>query len=259
MRLWDEFTQAEDNASHVIVRGKKVFHADRYVLVFFLILLTVLSSAFMGDGSWGLIFTLLLQTATLLVALRTSDAGRKSQILAGVVALLTIAGVSIALLTGNDRIAHLAYAASMVALVAVTPVAIIRRLISHPTVNLTTITGAANIYLLFGLFWASVYSAIGAFTHVGTQTPAQAFFISATGRTPIASDFIYYSYTTLTTVGYGDLTSVSQLGRMISITEALVGQLYLVIVVSVLVANVGRLRPVKKAEQEEAVAATPAE
>jgi hypothetical protein len=195
---------------------------------------------------------LLLQTATLLVALRTSDAGRKSQMVAGVVALITIAGVTIALVTGNDRLAHLAYAASMVALVAVTPIAIVRRLMSHPTVNITTITGAANIYLLFGLFWASVYSTIGALTRVGSQTPAQAFFISSTGRMPVPSDFIYYSYTTLTTVGYGDLTSASQIGRMVSITEALVGQLYLVIVVSVLVANVGRMRPVKAAVEEQA-------
>jgi hypothetical protein len=259
MKVTEQLHHAEDDAAHMVVRGERVVRADRYLLVFILILLTVLSSAFVGDGSWGLIFTLVLQTATLLVALRTSDAGRKSQTVAGVVALLTIAGVSIALLTGNERLAHLAYASSMAALVAVTPIAIVRRLMSHPTVNITTITGAANIYLLFGLFWASVYTAIGAVTRVATQTPAQAFFISATGRTPIASDFIYYSYTTLTTVGYGDLTSASQIGRMISITEALVGQLYLVIVVSVLVANVGRVRPVKKAEEAEAAEATPAE
>ena len=259
MKATDELRNAEDTAAHMVVHGNRVFRGDRYLLVFILILLTVLSSAFMTDGSWGLIITLLLQTATLLVALRTSDAGPKSQLVAAIVATLTLVGVTLALLTGNERVAHLAYAASMVVLVAVTPVAIVRRLVSHPTVNLTTITGAANIYLLFGLFWATVYNFIGAATHVGTQTPAQAFFISATGRTPIASDFIYYSYTTLTTVGYGDLTSVSQLGRMISITEALVGQLYLVIVVSVLVANVGRIRPVKRAEDAKATEATPAE
>jgi hypothetical protein len=252
MKVADELRQTEDNTAHLVVRGGRVFRADRFLLVFILILLTVLASAFTGDGSWGLILTLVLQTATLLVALRTSDAGRKSQTVAGVVALITIAGVTIALVTGNDRVAHLAYATSMVALVAVTPIAIVRRLMSHPTVNITTITGAANIYLLFGLFWASVYSTIGALTHVGAQTAAEAFFISSTGRTPIGSDFIYYSYTTLATVGYGDLTSASEIGRMVSITEALVGQLYLVIVVSVLVANVGRLRPVKAAVEEQA-------
>jgi len=242
MKVERRVEKLEARAEEAAAGGARIFRRDRYLQVFVLILLTVLSSAFISDGSWGLIITLLLQTATLLVALRTSDAGPKSQLVAGVVATLTIVSITLALVTKNDRLAHAAYGASMVALVAVTPIAIVRRLISHPTVNIMTITGAANIYLLFGLFWASIYSFIGAVARVGSQTPAVAFFISSNGRTPIGSDFIYYSYVTLTTVGYGDLTSASQIGRMVSITESLVGQLYLVIVVSVLVANVGRVR-----------------
>lgn len=232
--------KAGERAEEVVAGEKRLFRRDRYLLVFFLILATVLSSAFIGDGPWGFIVTLLLQTATLLVALSTSDAGPKSQMVAGAVAVLTIVGVTAALLTGNERVARLAYGASMMALVAVTPIAIVRRLISHPKVNVTTITGAANIYLIFGLFWATVYSFVGVVLHKGAQTPAEAFFVAA--RTPVGSDFIYYSYTTLATVGYGDLTAASQIGRMLSVTEAIIGQLYLVIVVSVLVANVGRVR-----------------
>ena len=242
MKASQEIKIARSRAERLAGDGEEAFRRDRYLLVFFLILLTVLCTAFVGEGPWGLIITLLLQTATLLVALRTSDAGRKSQIAAAVVAALTVAGVTIALFTGGEQLAHLAYAASMVVLVAVTPIAIVRRLLSHPTVNFTTVTGAANIYLLFGLFWATLYSFIGALTRQGSQTPAQSFFITVSRRVPVASDFIYYSYTTLTTVGYGDLTASSQIGRMVSITEALVGQLYLVIVVSVLVANMGRVR-----------------
>lgn len=232
--------KAEERAVRLTSGGDALFRRDRYLQVFFLILATILSTAFMSNGEWGLIVTLLLATATLLVALRTSDAGPKAQMIAAGVALLTVVSVAVAILTGNDRVAHLAYGVSMVALVAVTPIAIVRRLIHHPKVNIMTITGAANIYLLFGLFWASVYSTIGAIARTGTQTAAEAFFVAS--RPVLASDFVYYSYVTLTTVGYGDLTASSQIGRMVSITEALVGQLYLVIVVSVLVANVGRTR-----------------
>ncbi len=56
------------------------------------------------------------------------------------------------------------------------------------------------------------------------------------------SDFVYYSFVTLTTVGYGDLTASTGIGRMLSVTEALVGQLYLVTVVAILVSNLGRNR-----------------
>ncbi len=51
---------------------------------------------------------------------------------------------------------------------------------------------------------------------------------------------LYYSYITLTTVGYGDYTLVSNLGHMLAIIEALAGQLYLVTVVALLVS---RIRP----------------
>jgi len=53
---------------------------------------------------------------------------------------------------------------------------------------------------------------------------------------------LYFSFTTLTTVGYGDLTAASNLGHTLSVTEALSGQIYLVTVVSVIVGNLGRVR-----------------
>ena len=58
----------------------------------------------------------------------------------------------------------------------------------------------------------------------------------------MAVDYVYFSFVTLTTVGYGDLTARQDVGRMCSILEALFGQLYLVSVVALLVANMGRSR-----------------
>ena len=98
---------------------------DSYFLVFCTILATIISSAFLGDGSWGLVLTLALQTATLLLALRTSDAGPKSLRLATLVAGLAVVGVALAVLTGNYEIARIAYGASMLALIVVTPVVIV--------------------------------------------------------------------------------------------------------------------------------------
>jgi len=60
------------------------------------------------------------------------------------------------------------------------------------------------------------------------------------------ADFLYYSFVTLTTVGYGDVTAATNLGRMLSVIEALVGQLYLVIVVALIVSNIGRERSTEK-------------
>jgi len=96
----------------------------------------------------------------------------------------------------------------------------------------STILGALCIYLLLGLFFAYLYSAVGAV--------AGPFF----AQQPEAAivDYLYFSYTSLTTVGYGDLSAAEDLGRMLAVSEALTGQLYLVTVVALLVGNIGRDR-----------------
>ena len=86
-----------------------------------MILATMISTAFLNGATWGLIVTLLFQTATLLLALRTSEAGPKSRLLAAIVAGAAVVGVALAVLTGNYEIARLAYGASMLALIVVTP------------------------------------------------------------------------------------------------------------------------------------------
>jgi len=64
------------------------------------------------------------------------------------------------------------------------------------------------------------------------------FFINPAYRTgtPIdGSDFLYYSYTTLTTLGYGDIVPVTSQARSVSIVEAIIGVMYLAIIISRLV------------------------
>jgi len=93
--------------------------------------------------------------------------------------------------------------------------------------------GALCIYLFIGLFFATVYSAVDV-------VDDGAFF--AQTDAPDMVDFIYYSFITQATVGYGDLSPITDLGRMLAITEALLGQVYLVTIVAALVSNLGRAR-----------------
>jgi hypothetical protein len=65
----------------------------------------------------------------------------------------------------------------------------------------------------------------------------------AGGQPATVAHCLYYSFTTLTTVGYGDLTARTNLGHTLSVSEALLGQIYLVTIVSLIVANLGRSRP----------------
>jgi hypothetical protein len=220
---------------------RREYRHDRYTLVCGMILLTILSMSLLGDGVWGLLVTLVFMTGTLVVTLRTSNAGNRALLIGTGVSAVAMAGIAIAVLTGNIEVAKIAYGCAMLGLVGVTPIVIARRLASHTVVNRGTVTGAAAIYLLLGLFFSVVYTFIGAVMAFTSGAGESGVFFTAS-RPIVPSDFVYYSFTTLTTVGYGDLTASIASGRMLSVCEALIGQLYLVTVVAVLVANIGRNR-----------------
>lgn len=248
--------------------GRRFVREDRYVLVLFLILATLVSSAFLGDGTLGVILPLGFMCLTLVVTLGTSDAGPKMRLVGRVVVAVAFVSIVSAELFHYNGLARLGFFVAMLALSIVTPFVIVRRLTKHMTINIDTVAGAADIYLLIGLFFSVVYMTIGAiqagwFNSLGPinatdLTPATAFFHASRPVGP--ADFIYYSLVTQTTVGYGDLTSTSNLGRMLSTTEALIGQLYLVTIVAVLVSNIGRTRRQPIFDREAALEAeTPAE
>ena len=223
-------------------------HADRYLVVLGLIAIVIIGNAFLAVGTAGLFFMLFMLAVTLVVTLVTSKAGWGTAALAGVVVALVIGAGVAAQALGQIGGARLDYQLAIIAMGLATAVVIGWRITKHPTVSVDTVAGAAAIYLLFGLVFAILFAFVGdilisfdpsVIARVGAHsTAAQAFFMSS--RLPLPSDFLYYSFVTLTTVGYGDLTAATQFGRMLSVSEALVGQLYLVTVLAILVSN---LRP----------------
>ena len=100
-------------------------------------------------------------------------------------------------------------------------------------VNRQSILGAICIYVLLGLLFTFVY---GAAASLGSGN----FFAQGTDGTPDIR--MYFSYVTLATLGYGDYTPSGNFGRTLAISEALLGQLYLVTVLALLVSNLGRKR-----------------
>ena len=90
------------------------------------------------------------------------------------------------------------------------------------------IQGAVAAYLLLGAAWAHAYH-ITEMLHPGS-------FALPPGEMLSAIDWIYFSYVTLTTVGYGDITPVLPIARTLAVGEALAGQLYLAVMIARLVA-----------------------
>ena len=120
-------------------------------------------------------------------------------------------------------------------LVALAPPAVVigvwRNLRDTGAVTITAVSGVLCLYLLVGLFFAFVYVAI-------QDLGGAPFFSNGDAATSARS--VYFSFVTITTVGYGDFSARTNLGHTLSVTEALLGQIYLVTVVAVVV---GRLVP----------------
>ncbi len=107
-------------------------------------------------------------------------------------------------------------------------VTILDHILKTEEVTADTLYGAVCVYLLLGILWATVY------LFIDYLTPEPLFMGSAvtSGESVYAKDLLYYSYTTLTTLGYGDITSVSPEARIISVLEAIIGQLYIAFLVA---------------------------
>ena len=208
--------------------------SDSFGIVIGLILLTIIVFAAAVTPLFQLI-AVIMSGGTLLFVLHTAAAHRRSVRLARIVVVVAIVGTAIALLAG-DVLGQTTSRGVGLLLAIMAPIVILRRIIVSPTITMRLVLGALSIYLLFGLAYSYLFPLIGTLTN-------EPFFVQTDDPTP--SDFLYFSYTTLATIGYGDYTAAQSLGRMVAVSEGLVGQLYLVSAVAVLVGNVGRqLRPI---------------
>jgi hypothetical protein len=99
---------------------------------------------------------------------------------------------------------------------------------SQKKVTRDLIVGAAIVYLLMALAWSFIYGVLESL-HPGSFSVPEIQGISTSRQ------FLYYSFVTITTLGYGDITPVTSLARSLCILEAVIGQLYLVVQVAWLV------------------------
>jgi ion channel len=205
--------------------------ADAFGVVIVLILLSILASA-AAEGAAGQLISVILTGGSLLFILHTAGARGRPFRAATVVVVAALVFTALALLVGDQLGSSTARAVGLL-LAFVAPVVILRRIITSPRITIRLVLGALAIYLLLGLAYSYLFPLIASVT-------GKPFFVQT--DSPTASDYLYFSYTTLATIGFGDYTAQQSLGRMISVSEGLVGQLYLVSAVALLVGNVGRVR-----------------
>ena len=185
-------------------------------------------------GKWEQVLVALLLATTLLLALWAANS-RPWIMRAGFLVGVGVVVASVVESAAGDVDGAASRLANLLLVVLAPPaivIGVVRSLRARQKVTVEAVFGVLCLYILLGMFFAFMY---GAIDRLGTG-----FFSNGVQAT--VANCLYYSFTTLTTVGYGDLTAVGNLGHTLSVTEALTGQIYLVTIVSVIVGNLGRLR-----------------
>lgn len=209
--------------------------SGHYGLALVLLGATIVAMAFASDTTLGRLLAVSVESLALLVILRSAQVSRRVLRGAGVVVAVGVVSAVLSAQAAEEPTGFGVVAVgALLALVA--PVVVVRSLVRHERVDLTTVAGALCVYLLAGIFFAFVYGVIG-------ELDDQGFFAQQASARDV--DYVYFSFVTLATLGYGDLTPRNDPGRMLAVAETLLGQLYLVSVVALLVGNVGRTRPAR--------------
>jgi hypothetical protein len=205
----------------------------RFGLVLVLLLATFMVSASAFSGPSEQVVTVVLQGVTLLAALVASGVPTRVRRIALVVVIASIIFSLVAIpWNGRGRVSSAGFV-NMV-LVAGAPIAIVWSVWRRKIIDAQTVLAALCIYVLIGMFFAFLYLGIG-------NAESQSFFAQQVH--PTSADYQYFSFITLTTTGYGDLTAAGNLGRAFAVLEALTGQIYLVTVVALLISNLRGRRP----------------
>lgn len=111
---------------------------------------------------------------------------------------------------------------------AVSTIIILRHLINQKVVTVDLIWGAMCGYFLIGFMWGDIYSLL--------ETIQPGSFNLGQQQVPDIDSFIYFSFVTLATLGYGDIVPLTQQAQSLTIIETVMGQMYIAVNIAALVA-----------------------
>lgn len=208
---------------------------DRFGILLLLVVLTIciLSLVDLTEvaskpmARMGTLVASFLVGATLLLALRSAGLANRWRRIADLVVIVGLSSLtvlSVAATWDSALYNPLPAPILIVVLAAVAPIVIVRRLITHRFVTLSTLLGAIAGYLLISVAFFYVFL-------LSSETQAGAFF----GHPYPTTDYMYFSLVTITTVGYGDLVPTSNVDRLLANAEMVIGQVYLVTFVAMIV------------------------
>ncbi len=219
----DSATRRARTRERWLQRAQRI--SDAFGLVLFLVLLTYVLASLLSNRGWSAVVLTVATSATSIVSL-TSSAARARVVRTAVwLSALTVALAVISAASGDRTLLNLS-SLIQIGLLIVAMAAVLRRVVTANEVGFRTILGAISVYTVLGLLFSFAYGTIA-------RIQGGNFFHGVAH--PQGSDFLFFSYTTLTTTGYGDLVPAGQPGQMVSGLEMMLGQIFLVTLVAGLV------------------------
>jgi hypothetical protein len=206
-------------------RGRAEQVSDAFGLVLLLVLVTYVLTSLLSNRGWSAVVLTVATSLTSVVALTSSRAGSRLVRAAIVLSGLTILLAAIAAVSDDHRWLNVA-SVVQVGLLTVAMATVLVRVVSSAEVGSRTILGALSVYAVLGILFTFLYGTID-------RMQTDAFFEGI--AQPSGNDFLFFSYTTLTTTGYGNLVPGGQPGRMLAGLEMMIGQIFLVTLVAGLV------------------------
>jgi len=200
---------------------------DRFDLVFVvtvatvaLLLLVDLNQA-EGFAELLAIIVTILTATTLLLSVVAAGVGRRGMRLAWITVVLTVGGSIVAAFSPGEVGVH--GGLLWLFLVVAAPVVTLKRLVRHRIVTIETVLGAVSVYLLMAVSATYLFLFLDSFGGVDGR-----FF----GQPEPTTVFMYFALVTITTLGYGDFSPVTVFGRAAAAWVAIIGQIYLVVVIA---------------------------
>jgi hypothetical protein len=207
---------------------RALYSPDSYALVLLLILVTYALSAAL-TAAWATSLIVAVQIAAVWVTLRAARARRTVQTIANIALGLAALAAIVSLVVNHQFHTDSIVAWVSCALYLAAPIAIVRHLLRRQTIDSETVMGAIAAYLMAGMFFAFLYRALGI---AQTHPP----FFGAQGPGTFSQD-LFFSFTTLTTTGYGNLTPAANPGQSFAVLEMVIGQLFLITAVGKVVST----------------------
>jgi hypothetical protein len=213
--------------------------SHRYGIVLAVALVAVLFLIIAPESSWSRAVGLLFSGGMLLVVIATSRGNVRLRERAGLA--LIVATVVLVTGTAFDWIPQAVGTATSAVLVLATLVQLVRGLVvllSTRGVSVQAVAGALAVYLLLGIVFSFA---------ITTMAKIDGGTYFAQGTDGSESERVYFSFTSMTTTGFGDFTPAQRGGRAVAVLEMLTGQIYLVTIISLLVGNLRRRREAAEA------------